>query len=105
MSNDLGPYGAFMKHLFEETRASGANVPTLIILPFGEDGRDAMYVGPHPGFERSSFVMSLSTDGEYKHQFAFSSDDVRQAKQFMESLAGWIAFTEACAEEVTDGGG
>ena len=56
-----------------------------------------MYVGPHPGFERSSFVMSLSTDGESQHQFAFSSDDVRQAKQFMESLAGWIAFTEACS--------
>ena len=102
MSNDLGPCGVFMKYLFEETRASGANVPTVIILPFGEDGRDSMFVGPHPGFERSSFVVSLSIDGESEHQFAFSSNDVRPAKQFMESLAGWIAFTEACAEEVTD---
>ena len=86
-----------MKHLFEEARASGANVPTLIILPFGEDGRDAMYVGPHPGFERSSFVMSLSVDGESQHQFAFSSDDIPQAKQLMRCLSGWIAFIEACS--------
>lgn len=99
MSNDLGPYRAFMKHLFEEAHAqkSGGGLPNLTIQNIGETGRDGLIVGPHGGFEYASFVVNVTLDGGPGYQFAFSSDDIPQAKQLMRCLSGWIAFIEACS--------
>lgn len=90
-----------MKHLFEEAHAqgSGVNLPILRIMPIGESGREGLDIGPHPGFETSSFVINVTTDGGPRYQFAFSSDDIAQVKMLMQSLSGWIAFIEACPEE------
>lgn len=90
-----------MKHLFEEAHAQGSagNLPNLIMPVIGETGRDGLIVGPHPGFETSSFVINVTTDGGPRYQFAFSSHDIAQVKMLMQSLSGWIAFIEACPEE------
>ena len=88
---------AFMKQLFDEAVRDGAGTLTLDFGSFGETGRDFLSVGPHPGFEPLSFVMSFRTDHGPEYQTAFASNDVGEVRQLIRAMQGWVAFIEARA--------
>lgn len=94
---DMGATGSFIKQLFEDAVRDGAGTLTLDFNCFGESGQDHVSVGPHPGFETSSFVMSFRSDEGEGYQVAFSYEDVHEVRQFVRAMQGWVAFIEARA--------
>lgn len=93
--DDMGATGAFVKQLFEDAVKHGAGTLTLDLNGLGEIGDDGISIGPHPGFNPTSFVMSLrSENGGRGDQWAFAADDVNEVRQFIKALQGWVSFID-----------
>jgi hypothetical protein len=88
------PTRAFVKSLFEKAVNKKLLGLTLDIVSFGEAGEGGLSVGPHPGFEPTSFVMSFESDGGSGWQCAFAEIDIEDVREFIEALQGWVEFIE-----------
>ena len=80
------PTSAFVKSLFEKAVNKKLVGLTLDIVSFGETGEEGVSVGPHPGFEPTSFVMSFKSGGGTGWQCAFAEIDIEDVREFIEAL-------------------
>ena len=93
-TQDMRATGALIKQLFEEAERDGAGALTLDFGSFGETGRDYLSIGPHPGFTPTSLVLSFRTDEGPEYQTAFALNDVKEVRQLIRAMQGWVAFIE-----------
>jgi len=91
---------AFVRRLFERSAEKKSQSLGLDLLAIGEAGDESLSIGPHPGFEPTSFVMSFKSDAGGGWQCAFAEHDVEDVRDFIEALQGWVEFVdELHAEE------
>ena len=88
------PTSDFVKSLFEKAVNKKSTGLTLDLTSFGECGDESLSVGPHPGFEPTSFVMSFESGEGTGWQCAFAEDDVDNVQELIEALQGWVEFIE-----------
>ncbi len=88
------PTRAFVKRLFERSAEKKPQSLGLDFMAIGEAGDESLSVGPHPGFEPTSFVMSFKSDAGGGWQCAFAEHDVEDVRYFIEALQGWVEFVD-----------